>query len=109
MRFLVDNQLPPQLARHLSGRGHDALHVADVQLESADDQALWDWAIQEHRVLISKDEDFLFLANRQGDSGSLLWIRLGNCRTVALIAAFDQALPGVIEAFESGQRVIELS
>jgi predicted nuclease of predicted toxin-antitoxin system len=32
MRFLVDAQLPPALARWLAEKGHDARHVADVGL-----------------------------------------------------------------------------
>jgi predicted nuclease of predicted toxin-antitoxin system len=30
MRFLVDAQLPPALARHLVAAGHEAQHVADL-------------------------------------------------------------------------------
>jgi hypothetical protein len=32
VRFLVDAQLPPALARHLAVLGHEAVHVADVGL-----------------------------------------------------------------------------
>ncbi len=34
MRFLVDAQLPPALARWLAANGHAAEHVADRQMES---------------------------------------------------------------------------
>jgi predicted nuclease of predicted toxin-antitoxin system len=37
MRFLVDAQLPPALARWLAGKGHEAEHVADRQMEAASD------------------------------------------------------------------------
>jgi predicted nuclease of predicted toxin-antitoxin system len=37
VRFLVDAQLPPALARALSERGYVAEHVADVGLLSATD------------------------------------------------------------------------
>jgi hypothetical protein len=40
MRFLVDAQLPPALARWLSGKGHEAEHVADRQMEAASDTAI---------------------------------------------------------------------
>jgi len=32
MRFLVDAQLPPALARTLEAGGHEAEHVADIGL-----------------------------------------------------------------------------
>ena len=58
MRFLVDAQLPPALARWLAANGHTAEHVADRQLEAASDSAIWDWALREAAVIITKDEDF---------------------------------------------------
>lgn len=109
MRFLVDNQLSPRLSRFLAARGHDSIHVAMVGLESADDASVWTWAARESRIEVSKDEDFLYLANRPDDVGRLLWVRAPNCRSDALVAAFESALPAIAAAFESGQRVVELA
>src|SRR5204863_464754 len=58
MRFLVDAQLPPALARWLAANGHAAEHVADRQLEAASDAAIWDCALREAAAIITKDEDF---------------------------------------------------
>jgi predicted nuclease of predicted toxin-antitoxin system len=41
VRFLVDAQLPPALARVLSEKGHEAEHVADLGLVSATDSKIW--------------------------------------------------------------------
>jgi predicted nuclease of predicted toxin-antitoxin system len=109
MRFVVDNQLPPRLARFLADAGHDAVHVAMVGLDAADDQTVWSWAVREARILVSKDEDFLYFAHRQGESGRLLWVRLGNCRREALLDAFGKSIDAIDAAFSSGHRVVELS
>jgi predicted nuclease of predicted toxin-antitoxin system len=37
MRFLVDAQLPPALARWLTAKGHDAVHIADLGMRAASD------------------------------------------------------------------------
>ena len=58
--------------------------------------------------MVSKDEDFVFLANRPGDTGRLRWVRLGNCRNVPLLAAFDRTRDAIIGAILSGQRIVEL-
>lgn len=108
MRFLVDNQLPRSLVEFLLRRGHDALHVASVGLQDAPDAPVWEWALREDRVVVSKDEDFFFLANRPNDRGRLLWIRLGNCRKTALLGVVDRALDAVLDAFAGGQRIVEL-
>jgi len=65
--------------------------------------------VREDRIVVSKDEDLFFLANRGGDRGRLLWVRIGNCRRERLHDAFAQALESIVAAFESGQRVVELA
>lgn len=37
MKFIVDNQLPVALARWLSARGEDAVHVLDLALDTTSD------------------------------------------------------------------------
>lgn len=109
MRFLVDNQLPIGLARHLSARGHDTVHVLDASLEDAPDRRIWQWSIEQARIVISKDEDFFSLANQVGDRGQLLWIRLGNCRKPELLKAIDISMEQIEAAFTSGQRIVEIA
>jgi predicted nuclease of predicted toxin-antitoxin system/uncharacterized protein (DUF433 family) len=109
MRFVVDNQLPPRLSKFLEEAGHDSVHVAMVGMDTADDRALWAWARREDRIVVSKDEDLLFLANRPGDKGRLMWVRLGNCRRDALVEAFVRSLPAVVAAIAEGQRVVEIA
>ena len=55
MKFLVENQLPLKLARHLAARGHEARHVLDIGLERADDPEVWARAIADGCAVVSKD------------------------------------------------------
>jgi predicted nuclease of predicted toxin-antitoxin system len=91
MKLLVDNQLPLALAVHLSRWGLDCVHVLEVGLATADDPAIWKYAAAEDRIVVSKDKDFLLLASRPGDTGRMIWVRIGNCRNTALLPAFDRA------------------
>ncbi len=109
MKFFVDNQLPLQLARFLEAEGHHSVHAAEVGMDEARDSDVWSWACQHDYVVISKDEDFLFLAKRPGDEGKLVWIRLGNCRKAPLIDAMRKSLASIIESLQAGHRVIELA
>lgn len=72
MKFLVNNQLPVALARWLTTRGHDAEDVLDRGEGQTDDRRLWQSAIAENRIMVSKDEDFFILATRPDDVGQLL-------------------------------------
>jgi predicted nuclease of predicted toxin-antitoxin system len=108
MKFLVDNQLPIQLAVFLRWRGHECSHVADLGLDKASDIELWDRCNRDSWALVSKDEDFVLLANRPGDRGRLIWVRLGNCRNKALIDAFGRIHDELVRTIESGQRIVEV-
>jgi len=69
MRFLVDNQLPPSLARWLRDCGHDAEHVFESEIHLLENRALWARVLADARVVISKDEDFLYLTSQPNDAG----------------------------------------
>ena len=64
MKFLVDNQLPSALAQYFRKRGFDSEHVLDVGLDKALDIKICRYAESKDRILVSKDEDFLYLASR---------------------------------------------
>lgn len=100
--------MPPALARWLTDRHCPSTHTNELGLDAADDRDIWTRACAEGLIVVSKDEDFFALANRQGDTGRLLWIRLGNCRRDELLRRFETAWPLIEEAFRQGQRVVEL-
>jgi predicted nuclease of predicted toxin-antitoxin system len=106
--FLVDNQLPTALARFLASRGVECQHVLDLDLGDASDAAIWDYANRNDCVVISKDEDFLYMANVPSAKSRLIWVRFGNCRTKALLAAMERLWPRIEAGLKAGDRVIEL-
>ena len=108
MRFLVDAQLPPALARWLVAAGHEAEHVGDVGLGDAADLAIWNYALRAGTVIVSKDEDF---AQRKilGHAGpAVVWIRLPNTRRRELLVWFEGVLPEILEALERGETLVEV-
>ena len=58
MRFLVDAQLPPALARQIELLGHTAEHVADSGRAKAADNVIRAYAAETGAVIVTKDEDF---------------------------------------------------
>ncbi len=108
MRFLVDAQLPPALARWLAARGHEAWHVADRQMQAASDAAIWNAAVQEATTIITKDEDFAQRKALSGGGPCVVWVRLPNTRRRELLAWFEAVLPDILSALERGEVLIEL-
>jgi predicted nuclease of predicted toxin-antitoxin system len=84
-RFLVDAQLPPALADHLSSIG-----LNRVDLGAASDSVIWAYAKQSEMVLISKDEDFVSTASRSHLGPPVIWVRLGNTTNRVLWRAFKE-------------------
>jgi predicted nuclease of predicted toxin-antitoxin system len=107
-RFLVDNQLPAALARWLENRGYQAEHVLALQLERSRDDLIWEQAVRDGAVIISKDEDFANLVLVRPEPVAVLWLRIGNCRTPALLAAMERAWPHIDEQLDAGARLIEV-
>jgi predicted nuclease of predicted toxin-antitoxin system len=58
LRFLVDENLPAAVATMLRALGHDVLDVAASTYRSAPDARIWQIAIDELRVLVTRDLDF---------------------------------------------------
>lgn len=108
MRFLVDAQLPPALAHWLRNAGHEAIHVGDVNLREAEDSHIWRHALENHTVLITKDEDFADRARQNPNAPVIVWLRAGNVSNLALRQWFMPQLPQVIAWIEHGVRVVEI-
>ncbi|WP_223296741.1 DUF5615 family PIN-like protein [Thiorhodovibrio frisius] len=67
MNLLVDNQLPAALARYLVDHGFACRHVLDLGMEASDDREIWQLAKDEQLVIVTKDEDFALMADREGE------------------------------------------
>jgi predicted nuclease of predicted toxin-antitoxin system len=107
MRFLVDDQLPPALARWFVAQGHDAFHVKDFSLTGATDRNVWERARRDGAVVVTKDNDFLNL-QRQVPGPAIVWITMGNCSKAELLKRMAKGLEEIIAALEAGELVVEL-
>jgi predicted nuclease of predicted toxin-antitoxin system len=65
VKFVVDNQLPTALAQYLRKRGFDCQHVLEAGLGDALDTDICRHAEVQERIIISKDEDFLYFAKQR--------------------------------------------
>jgi predicted nuclease of predicted toxin-antitoxin system len=104
MRFLIDNALSPALAAALNASGHGAIHVRDVGLGDAADDAIMQLAVAEERVIVSADTDFgALLAVHQERLPSIILFRRGAPRQPAAQTALLLAnLPAIEEDLQRG-------
>jgi predicted nuclease of predicted toxin-antitoxin system len=108
VRFLVDAQLPPALARQIQDLGHTAEHVADCGLGSAPDDAIRDHAVRTGAVIVTKDEDFA-VRRVLGSGPTVVWLRMGNTRSATLLQRMEADLPAIVLAIEQGETLVEIA
>ncbi len=108
MKFLVDAQLPPALARWLREGGHEADHVEDVGLREAIDGAIWTQALQSGAIIVTKDEDFAMRSAQAVTAPMIVWLRAGNTTNRVLKVWFELRLVGIVRLAEQGHRLIEV-
>jgi predicted nuclease of predicted toxin-antitoxin system len=101
IKFLVDAQLPVRLARLLQKAGYDAVHTRDLPDQNAtQDSKINDISIQQNRIVVTKDADFLhsFLISKK--PYKLLLVTTGNITNGELEALFLENLPHLAALFE---------
>jgi predicted nuclease of predicted toxin-antitoxin system len=108
LRFLVDAQLPPSLADWLIGNGHAAAHVSEMAGLDAPDAQIWDLAITNDYVIVTKDRDFVEWARTRSPKARVIWIRFGNMRRDVLLANLETVWDRLEVALAEGVSVVEV-
>jgi predicted nuclease of predicted toxin-antitoxin system len=119
LRFLLDMNLPPNLATWLRAQGHDAIHVLDLGLSAASDDEILRQAAADGRIVVSFDLDFGDIAGSVrglGASVVLLRLRLAGQAyvrerlQVAIALAGDRLNAGVVVLVEDARiRIREIN
>jgi predicted nuclease of predicted toxin-antitoxin system len=81
VKLLFDQNLSPRLAGLLADLFAGSLHVGQVGLERADDDAIWRYARDRGFAIVTKDSDFQERSQLAASTPRIVWIRRGNCST----------------------------
>ena len=109
MKFLVDAQLPIRLARFLQVSGYDTLHTRDLPQQNAtSDSQINEISIQDKRIVITKDSDFVDSFMTIQKPFKLLLVTTGNIKNSELEQIFTDNLSMLIDLFEH-HNYIEIS
>jgi predicted nuclease of predicted toxin-antitoxin system len=84
MKLLFDQNLSPRLVTRLADPYPDSNHVYLLGLDRVPDHEVYEYARREGFLLVTKDADFSDLSVLRGFPPKVIWIRRGNCTTVAI-------------------------
>lgn len=99
MKFIVDAQLPRHLADNLKWWGHDVLHTLDLPSGNrTPDWRINEISIEDQRIVITKDADFVNSFLLSGVPFKLLLISTGNVNNQVLEEIFSNNIGAIIDA-----------
>lgn len=100
MKLLFDENLSHRLAEKLTDLFPGSTHVRLVGLESAEDPGVWELAVKDDFVIVSKDSDMHDRSLLFGFPPKVIWVRLGNCSTRQVEALIRLESSKIIEFVE---------
>lgn len=84
MKLLFDQNLSHRLVSALPDAYPGSIHVREVGLREASDEAVWQYAVRNGLAIVSKDSDFHQRSFLHGAPPKVIWNRRGNCSTTEI-------------------------
>ena len=110
MKFIVDTQLPPRLAKYLTDKGYDATHTMDTpEGHLLPDAEIVIIATQQNRIIVTKDADFVNHYYLKGAPPRVLLLGFGNISNRDLLAQLEKQFKAVARLFGNGAELIFLA
>jgi len=103
VKFLADMGISPRIVEHLRRRGHDAVHLYELELQASTDAAVLQKAWEEGRILLTHDLDFgeLLAAGRRR-LPSVILFRLKDMRPANIKSHLGAVLEHHVDALQKG-------
>ena len=107
MRFLVNMNLPPSLAKRLTDAGHQSRHVREAGLANADDSAIVESAGKTGETIITHDLDYgNILAFSGASAPSIIIFRTSSVTVDSLYSRISRELREIEEPLQRGAIVV---
>jgi predicted nuclease of predicted toxin-antitoxin system len=97
MKFIIDAQLPPDLAQLFQQAGHDCTHTINLPKKNlTSDQTINKLSVEEKLILVTKDTDFFhsYLINKE--PYKLVFVTVGNMKLSDVLKFFTLHIPEII-------------
>jgi predicted nuclease of predicted toxin-antitoxin system len=107
---LLDENLYQRLLPFLLDHFSDSQHIRQQGLGGAPDREIWDYALENDFMLVTKDEDFIRLSISLGHPPKVVCMAIGNAnneKTAALLLQSIEAISQLAVNQEAGFLVLQ--
>jgi predicted nuclease of predicted toxin-antitoxin system len=101
MKLLFDHNLSPRLVIIIADLYPNSQHVFPLQMDRDDDLLIWDYALQNDYVIVTRDSDYNDLSLIRGFPPKVIWIRRGNCSTKEIETILRSSTQDIHEFFQN--------
>jgi predicted nuclease of predicted toxin-antitoxin system len=111
VKILFDANLSPALVTGLRAEYPGSTHVRDVNLRSAPDAQIWEYAKAHGFAIASKDTDFRERSFVEGFPPKVIWLDVGNAGTApieALLRSEQQRIETFIAATDASLLILSI-
>jgi len=84
MKLLLDENLSQRIITHIADI-YEVRHIKDFNLAQVSDDTIWEFAKLNDYMIVSKDADFHQRSLVWGHPPKLIYLKIGNCRTIDII------------------------
>ncbi|MEB3343629.1 DUF5615 family PIN-like protein [Okeania sp.] len=110
MIIWVDAHLSPAISIWISSTFEiEALALRDLGLRDAEDYEIFEAAKAQGVIIMTKDRDFVDLAERLGYPPQIIWLTCGNTSNTRLREILSETLPRALELLAAGEKLVEIS
>jgi len=110
MNIWLDAHLSPALASWFSANfGVRTTALRDLGLRDSSDREVFLAARNAGVVVMTKDQDFVFLLEELGTPPQIIWLTCGNTSNARLRAILTKTAAKTIELLNIGESLIEIS
>ena len=98
MKLLLDANLSYKLTNILSSVFGECFHVDCIGLNvPAKDKDIWNYALENNCIIVSKDNDFIELLEKQGFPPKIILLKIGNSSTKMLAETLIKAKEAIFD------------
>ena len=78
MKLLLDQNLSRRMLPELIADYPDSSQVALLDMDKSVDIEIWEYAKENHFIIVTKDSDFQELSILRGEPPKVIWLKCGN-------------------------------